>query len=535
MRWQIALSAVLCACLQACGGGGSDASSSQPLPAVDVSTVAAGPTTSALPAGWQDGVFMEIFVRAYQDSDGDGVGDVRGLIQRLDYLQSLGVKGLWLMPIQPSQDGDHGYAVTDYRAVNPSYGTLADFQALLTQAHQRGIGVVLDYVINHSAAQHPAFVNARQGASNPYSDWYVWSTGRPSGWQIYGNTPWHLTQGRYYFGGFWDQMPDFNLRNDAVVDWHLDNMRFWLNLGVDGFRFDAVGNLVENGPQAWEHQPENHLIMGRVQQLVASYDQRFMVCEAPSLPQRYAQSDSCGSAFAFGYQGDVTAAVKGNADALARLRTYWQDAPEGMVGFVSNHDRFAGERLADQFNGNVADQKLASALYLLQSRRPFIYYGEEIGLRAAALNGDPGLRTPMSWSGQSGTAGFTTGRPFRALAANYSTVHVQAQDTDTTSLLAHYRAVIALRNANAPLATGSYHNIDSPSGTLVFERRLGQQRVLVAFNFNAQTTAMNLQGLATSATYTHQINTLSTPLSTDAQGAVSLNLDGRSFGVWRLD
>lgn len=534
MKWTHVVMAGLCACLQACGGGGPAAP--VVLPEVDVSRVEPMSTATSLPEGWQDGVYMEIFVRAYQDSDGDGVGDFAGLTQRLDYLQALGVKGLWLMPIQPSQDADHGYAVTDYRAVNPSYGTWADFQNLINEAHRRGIAIVLDYVINHSAAQHPAFVNARQGSSNAFSDWYVWSNAKPTGWRIYGSDPWHAAQGRYYFGGFWDQMPDFNLRNEQVVEWHLDNMRFWLNAGVDGFRFDAVGNLIENGAQAWEHQPQNHILMSRVRQLVNSYDGRFMVCEAPSSPQRYAQADSCGSAFAFGYQTDVTAAVRGDTGALARAQAYWQNAPEGMVGFVSNHDRFAGERLADQFNGNVTDQKLASALYLLQSRRPFIYYGEEIGMRAPpSLSGDPGLRTPMSWTADAGGAGFTTGRPFRTLAANYATMNVQSQQADSQSLLQHYQQVIALRNALPALAKGQYHALAGPAGTLVFERRLGAQRVLVAFNLNSVGTRIALDGLPANAVYRSQWSPAQDGLQTDSNGGVDVTLSARAFGVWVLE
>lgn len=218
--------ALLLALLAACGGGGGgQAAAAAPalpvgpanLPPVDVSPVAATNTGSALPAGWQNGAFMQIFVRSYQDSDGDGIGDLRGLIQRLDYLKDLGVAGLWLLPVTQSQDHDHGYAVADYRQIEPRYGSLADFDELLRQAHARGIGVIIDHVINHSAAEHPLFVNARSGASNAYRDWYVWQGLKPSGWQIYGADPWRGSSGNYYFAPFWDQMPDLNLQNPLVV------------------------------------------------------------------------------------------------------------------------------------------------------------------------------------------------------------------------------------------------------------------------------------------------------------------------------
>uniref|UniRef100_UPI00286A269C alpha-amylase family glycosyl hydrolase n=1 Tax=Roseateles sp. TaxID=1971397 RepID=UPI00286A269C len=184
------------------------------------------------PKGWHDGaVFMEIFVRGYQDSDGDGSGDLRGLIQRLDYLQELGIQGIWLMPITPSADKDHGYATTDYRAIEPQYGSLADFDELMRQAHKRGIAVIIDYVINHSAAAHPLFQQALQGPGSPYRDWFVWQHAAPEGWDIWGKNPWYVTEHGHYFGTFGPHMPDFNLRNPAVVDYHRSSLRFWLNRG----------------------------------------------------------------------------------------------------------------------------------------------------------------------------------------------------------------------------------------------------------------------------------------------------------------
>ncbi|HNW61762.1 MAG TPA: alpha-amylase family glycosyl hydrolase, partial [Piscinibacter sp.] len=238
--------------LVACGGGGSSE-----LPTVDKSPVVAADPGSTLPADWRQGVFAEIFVRGYKDSNGDGIGDLRGLTQSLDHLQNLGVTGLWLMPITRSQDGDHGYAVADYRSIEPAYGSLADLDELLAQAHARGIGVIVDYVMNHSAAQHPAFVNANSSGSNAYRNWYLFQASQPQGWSVYGGNPWRSGNGGYYYAPFWDQMPDFNLKNAEVVDFHHDNLRFWLNRGIDGFRFDAVGNLVENGAGAWLNQPEN--------------------------------------------------------------------------------------------------------------------------------------------------------------------------------------------------------------------------------------------------------------------------------------
>jgi glycosidase len=267
--------------LAGCGGGGGGGSTPPPapapapaLPTVDVSSVAALDPGSALPAGWQHGAFMEIFVRSYQDSNGDGKGDLQGLISRLDYLRDLGVHGIWLMPIAPSEDHDHGYAVTNYRDVEPDYGTLADFDTLVAQAHARGIGVIVDYVMNHSAATNPLFVNSAASTDNPYRDWYVWQPADPGGWSIYGGDPWHPATTGWYYGEFWSQMPDFNLANTAVAAYHHDNQRFWLNRGADGFRFDAVGNFVEHGPSQWLDQPEDYTLMHDVRTLLDGYAQR---------------------------------------------------------------------------------------------------------------------------------------------------------------------------------------------------------------------------------------------------------------------
>ena len=169
---------------------------------------------------------MEIFVRSYQDSDGDGIGDLRGLIQRLDYLKDLGLSAIWLMPVTQSQDHDHGYAVADYRNTETKYGSLADMDELLRQAHARGIGVNVDHVMNHSAAENPLFVNSKSGSGNAYRDWYLWQGQKPTGWNIYGGDPWRGANGNYYFAPFWDQMPDFKLTNSLVANWHLDNHRF---------------------------------------------------------------------------------------------------------------------------------------------------------------------------------------------------------------------------------------------------------------------------------------------------------------------
>jgi alpha-amylase len=429
LKWCMgtALSIALCACGGSNGGTGTPAPPLDPgtsLTVPDMGAVNAGSTASTLPAGWQNGAFMEIYVRGYKDSNGDGKGDLQGLISKLDYLKDLGITGIWLMPTTDSADKDHGYAVKNFRAVETDYGTMADFDLLLTEAHKRGIGVIMDYVINHSSSDHPLFKNAASSAGNTQRDYFIWQPSRPTGWNIYGSDPWYYAGSGYYFAGFWSGMPDFNWKSSQVETFHHDNMRFWLNKGVDGMRFDAVGNLVENGPSAWESQPENHVLMGKVQQLFNGYSQRYMVCEAPAAPRAFAASTSCGSAFAFDLKDAIVGAAKGQTSSIQALSQYFVSAPQTMATLVSNHDAFAGNRLWNQVQGDAAKYKLAAASYLLLPGTPFIYYGEEIGMaNGLNLTGDWALRTPMSWTADK--SGFTSGTAFRNLSSNVAAQKTQ--------------------------------------------------------------------------------------------------------------
>ncbi|WP_341679281.1 alpha-amylase family glycosyl hydrolase [Niveibacterium sp. SC-1] len=540
--------------LSACGGGGaSDSAASDPAPVTpgtpatpttpttpttpaspvaDISTVVAMDPGSSLPANWRDGPFAEIYVRAYRDSNGDGIGDFKGLTQSLDYLKALGVTGIWLMPVTASQDRDHGYAVQDYRALETDYGSLADFDELLREAHSRGIGVIVDYVINHSAAQNPMFVNAKSGADAQFRSWYIWSSTKPTGWNIYGNNPWYAAGNAYYFAGFWDQMPDFNLRNADVMAYHQSSMRYWLNRGVDGFRFDAAGNLVENGPQAWEGQPENYTIMGNVKTMVGGYASRYMVCEAPIDPKGF--STACGSAFAFGHNYDIVSAAKGSSSAVQAVADYFKTAPAGMATMVSNHDSFAGQRLYDQVAGNLAQYRLAAATYLLQPGVPFIYYGEEIGMAgASSLSGDWKLRTPMSWTASTSNAGFTTGAPFRAVSGNVAQFNVAAQQNDTQSLLAYYTRLIALRRDEPALARGNYGDVVVNGSVMSFARRLNGTSIRVVINYGTQASSVQLGNLAANGSITPIYPAAGAAQQADAAGKLQIAAPAQSVQVFR--
>lgn len=532
--------AALAFSLSACGGGSTVAAATIPAnssapPLVDTSAVTAADPGSQLPAGWHKGAFIEIYVRGYRDSDGDGIGDLRGLTQSLDYLLDLGVKGIWLMPVTRSQDHDHGYAVTDYRNIETAYGNLADFDELLKQAHARGIGVILDYVINHSAAQNPLFINAAAAAGNPYRSWYVWQNPAPAGWSIYGSNPWYGSVTGAYFAGFGNSMPDFNLLNPAVVAYHRDGLRFWLNRGVDGFRFDAVGHLIENGPNAWNDQPQNYTLMNDVRALVASYEHRYMVCEAPDDPTGFSAPTACGSAFAFGHQQDIVNAAKGNSGAIQAIADYFKTASPNAATMLSNHDSFAGQRLWDQVGGNLAQYRLAAATYLLQPGTPFIYYGEEIGMAGAAgLDGDARLRTPMSWTADSGNAGFSTGKPFRALSANAGTQNAATQLADPNSLLSFYKAMLALRNTLPALAQGSYEASFVSGSVLGYQRKAGSEQVLVLINYGTNAASVTVGGLAANASLIAAYPGGGAKSSAELAGSAHLAIDAQSVLVFAV-
>jgi len=498
-----ALSAALIALVAACGGGGGGVADGLAAPAPMVQTPAVDVSRIAL----------------------------RGLTQRLDYLRELGVKGLWLLPVTASQDRDHGYAVSDYRGIEADYGSVADFDELLREAHARGIGVIVDYVINHSAAQHPLFANARSSTSNPYRNWYLWEPLKPTGWNIYGSDPWRSNPGGgWYFAAFWDQMPDFNLREPAVVNWHHDNLRFWLNRGVDGFRLDAVGHLVENGSTAWDNQPQNDALLRDVAALSSAYQRRFVVCEGPGDPQRYA--NACGSAFSFGHHARIIEAAKGSPSAIQAVADYFRSAPTTMATMLANHDSFAGQRIHEQFGGDLARYRLAAATYLLMPGTPFIYYGEEIGMAgAASLSGDPRLRTPMSWTGDLNNAGFTAGRPYRALSANAATANVAAQAGDTQSLLSFYKSMLALRNSYTAIARGSYEQAMAEGSVLSFRRRLGNELVIVSINYAASASTLALNALPASATLSTVFPVGNADVDSDMQGRLTLSLPARSVTV----
>lgn len=490
---------------------------------------------SPLPEGWQHGAFMEIFVRAWRDSDGDGHGDLRGLTQSLDYLQDLGIRGIWLMPITRNADRDHGYAVTDFRGIDPAYGTLDDFDELIREAHRRGIGIIMDYVINHSASENPLFKSAVASPESRFRDWYVWRNPAPTGWDIWGKNPWHASPTGTYFGTFGPHMPDFNLENPAAMAYHMDSLRFWLNRGLDGFRLDAVPHLVEIDAKDWNDQPESYALMGQIKALMDSYQRRYSVCEATASPQRWAKPYICGSAFAFKLEAAIIKASRGDATAIAEVAAYFRTAPAGMATFISNHDQFAGARLWDQLQGDEARYRMVAATYLLLPGTPFIYFGEEIGMAGGAgLTSDAALRSPMSWRADARTGGFTTGMPFRPPSANVLTHNAAAQQADPQSLRAYYKSVIALRNRMPSLSRGRYEQAESDAVSLSFQRNFGEERTLVVFNYGTTAIDRRLGGLPPGALLRAIGPTGNADAAVNAQGESRISMPPQSFRVFQV-
>lgn len=510
--------------------------------AIDMSPVSISVPTNALADNWQDNAnFMEIYVRGYKDSDGDGIGDINGLIEQLDYLQSLGITGLWLMPIMESSDNDHGYETQDYRKIESDYGTLGDFDRLISEANSRGIAIVIDYLINHTSYLNPIFLDASSSPNHRLRDWFIWRDSIPTNWSLWGRSPWRTGLGGNFYGAFTSRMPDFNLLNPEVIEYHQHNLAFWLNRGVDGFRFDAVGVLVENGPSGLEDQPQNHMVMRAMRDVIIQYPKAYMVCEAPSGFAAFALDNSCGKAFHFSAGHAILDSVK-QGRANDTLINVINDANlSNMPLILANHDFFAGNRVANQLNQHPEQYRLAAAAYLLLSANPFTYYGEEIGMLAGInMQADASLRTPMSWTNDSVNAGFSSSNTlFRGLSANAATHNVTAQIIENNSLYHFYRDLYWLRQQYPVLSTGLKQSLTNANESiLIWESVLDNERIIIAINLTEQNTV---------ATVNHTLNnsvfellwskelTNNTSLISDNIGEITFTLSGYNVQVWRLE
>ena len=519
---------------------------------------------------WQTGVVYQIYPRSYQDSNGDGVGDLPGITQRLDYLSdTLGVDAVWLSPIYPSPMHDFGYDVANYTDIHPLFGSLEDFDRLLEETHKRGMKMILDLVPNHSSDEHPWFVESRSSRDNPKRDWYLWRDpapdgGPPNNWlSHFGGPAWTYDEDtkQYYLHQFVKQQPDLNYRNPEVVSAILDVMRFWLDRGVDGFRVDVIGLMMKDpefrdeppNPN-WDginpfaklrhiytaNLPEVHDLIRQMRAVLDSYDDRMMVGETylpnDMLMTYYGSADMLECHLPFNFQL-ITA--RWNAAGVRKMVDDYEAVlpPDAWPNWVlGNHDQ---HRLATRVGPDQA--RVANMLLLTLRGTPTCYYGDELGMEnvpippekiqdppainqpeIAHLVGRDPERTPMQWD-DSPNAGFAAADVqdlWLPLAPNYMEVNVAKQIKDPLSFLNFYRKLLACRKSTPALQIGGYRSINPESAEaqehcFVFERQAGDQHVIVALNFSNREQKLSLPNLETGKIV------LSTSL--DREGEVSLS------------
>ncbi len=489
---------------------------------------------------WRHAVFYEIYVRSFQDSNGDGIGDLDGIIQRLDYLNdgtpsSLGVDAVWLTPIYPSPMRDFGYDVADYVDVHPVFGDLRTFDRFVEEAHRRGIRVVLDFVPNHTSSEHPWFQDSRTSRTSPRRDWYIWRDPKPGGsppnnWvSSFGGPAWSLDphSAQYYLHSFLPEQPDLNWRNPQVIEAMENVLRFWLDRGVDGFRVDVIHKLVKDralrdnpkplpeeehpvyhfGGQVHlydEDQPEVHDIIRRWRTLLDRYGERMMVGEvylfdAERIARYYGTGgDELHLAFNFRFLWSPwdAASFRHEVETMERL------LPAGAqpTYVLSSHDAPRHLTRFDHPSLAHARARMAALMLLTLRGSPFLYYGEEIGMRDVPIPPDricdpvgqrfPGLgrdpeRTPMQWDAGP-YAGFSTVEPWLPLPEDYKQCNVEAQRQDPASLLSFYRALIWKRKSSLALLEGGYRTLPCPESVFAYLREHREQTLAIALNFGSE-------------------------------------------------
>ena len=486
--------------LLGCAGGGNSSESNQNKPISDDDSDDDDSSESPQPEWYRSAVFMEIFVRSYKDSNGDGIGDFPGLTSKLSHVADLGVRAIWLMPIYPTPYFDSGYDVADYTSINPDYGAMDDFIEFLDQAHALGLKVFLDGVFNHTSYEHSWFVESRSSRDNPKHDWYIWADTplfncvdplAPN----FGSDRWTYdeTRKQYYYHHFFPQMPDLNYWNPDVREAIKNVVRFWFDLGVDGFRLD-VAHLYYEDAEYCMHHPLTHRFLKELRSVADEYDDRALVGEVAGMPQKVMEyfgtgADELNMVFNF----DLDYAMLGSfylhapfpIDILMDM-TYERIPPGGQQAVVlSNHDFY---RYFDVLLRNETWYKMASTLQLTIPGTPFIYYGEEVGMADGTqivVDYRDAARTPMHWD-SSNNAGFTTGEPWIRMAPNYATNNVRTEDGDPDSILNHFRRLIELRNETEPLCLGGFQRVRVDSMNIfAFFRTEEDESILVVLNFAA--------------------------------------------------
>jgi len=496
---------------------------------------------------YKDAVIYQLHVRTFCDSNGDGVGDFRGLTSKLDYLQELGINAIWLLPFFPSPLRDDGYDIADYTSVHPAYGSLQDFKEFLAAAHNRRIRVITEMVVNHTSDQHPWFQEARRSRENPKRDWYVWSDtdSRYHGVRIIfidtemSNWAWDPISKSYYWHRFFSHQPDLNYDNPAVREAIWEVMKFWLDIGVDGFRLDAVPYLIERDGTSCENLPETHEIIRDFRRRIDfAFPGKMLLAEANQRPADvrayFGNGDEFHMAFHFPLMPRIFLAVKlEDRKPIIEILEQTPQIPDTCQWciFLRNHDELTLEtvtdierdymydeyavdkamrinlgirrRLAPMMENDRRRVELLTGLLLSMPGTPIIYYGDEIGMGDNVYLGDRnGVRTPMQWNG-GWNAGFSSADPERLyspLISNpvygYQAINVDSQTRSAHSLLSWTKSVIQTRNAFRVFSRGSIEFLNpSNHRVLAYVRCLGEEKVLVVNNLSssAQAVELNLQ------------------------------------------
>jgi maltose alpha-D-glucosyltransferase / alpha-amylase len=482
------------------------------------------------PLWFKRAVFYEVHIRGFFDGNDDGFGDFRGLIEKLDYLQWLGVDCIWLLPMYPSPLRDGGYDIADFYGIHPDYGTVEDFKSFVEQAHERGIRVLADLVMNHTSADHPWFQESRSDPSGPRGDWYVWAdtdTAYPDARVIFVDTePSNWTfdpvRGQYYWHRFFSHQPDLNYDNPDVQETMLGVLRFWLDLGLDGFRLDAVPYLFERDGTNGENLPETHAYLRRVRAEVdANYPDRLLLAEANQWPadvvQYFGAGDECQMAFHFPVMPRMFMALRReDATPIYEILAQTPDIPANCQWglFLRNHDELTLEmvtdeerdymyseyakdprmklnvgirrRLAPLLDGGRDETELLHAILFSLPGSPVLYYGDEIGMGDNVYLGDrDGVRTPMQWTGDR-NAGFSRAdwaqlylQPLMDPVYGYQAVNVEAQLRSPTSLLRWLHRFISLRKEHPVFGLGSYEPLVSDNPRVFAHIRRWEEDVIL--------------------------------------------------------
>ena len=541
---------------------------------------------AASDAWWKHAVVYEIYPRSFQDSNGDGIGDLNGITDRLDYLHSLGMNAIWLSPIYPSPQVDFGYDISDYEAIDPQYGTLADFDRLLVEAKKRNIGIIMDMVMNHTSDKHPWFIESQSSRNNPKRDWYIWRDGKgpgvpPNNWQsIFGHSAWKYdpTTKQWYYHKFYAEQPDLNWRNPEVQKAMFDAVRFWLDRGVAGFRLDAIPTLFEDpqlrdekevgGTNAYgdavladnytDNLPEVHDVMRQLRKVVASYPGDRVLIGETYLPNIQELDKWYGGTRhdELNLPMDMQIGFTNKLDA-ALFRQRIQDVETQIHGnqpliVFDNHDNpRSWDRYGDGAHDDLIARIIAAMLYTIRGSA-MMYYGQEIGMVTTPPTrvedvkdpigkigwpkekGRDGERTPMQWD-DSKNAGFSTADvTWLPVAPNYKTVNVKVETPEPDSLLNWYKKLIEMRATNPALRDGPLTMLD-PTNTnvLSYVRKgpAGSPSIVVALNFTAQpqTVSLNLKGTGASGT---NVKTLMTSAPSLQSTTTLTHIELPPFASW---